>query len=99
MYAIRSYYGFGFDLGAEKFFDIKCRTAGLDPEPADVLDVGLEVGDPALDRPGVGRGEVVPGGAAVELERADRGYDGRRFRPQSSYAALDVEELLRAEVP
>lgn len=23
--------GFGFDLGAEKFFDIKCRTAGLNP--------------------------------------------------------------------
>jgi formate--tetrahydrofolate ligase len=23
--------GFGCDLGAEKFFDIKCRTAGLDP--------------------------------------------------------------------
>ena len=23
--------GFGFDLGAEKFFDIKCRVAGLDP--------------------------------------------------------------------
>ncbi len=23
--------GFAFDLGAEKFFDIKCRTAGLDP--------------------------------------------------------------------
>jgi formate--tetrahydrofolate ligase len=23
--------GFGFDLGAEKFFDIKCRSAGLDP--------------------------------------------------------------------
>lgn len=23
--------GFGFDLGAEKFFDIKCRTAQLDP--------------------------------------------------------------------
>lgn len=23
--------GFGFDLGAEKFFDIKCRAAGLDP--------------------------------------------------------------------
>ncbi|TYO99646.1 formate-tetrahydrofolate ligase [Geothermobacter ehrlichii] len=23
--------GFGFDLGAEKFFDIKCRMAGLDP--------------------------------------------------------------------
>jgi formate--tetrahydrofolate ligase len=24
--------GFGFDLGAEKFFHIKCRTAGLDPD-------------------------------------------------------------------
>ena len=23
--------GFGFDLGAEKFFDIKCVSAGLDP--------------------------------------------------------------------
>ncbi len=23
--------GFGFDLGGEKFFDIKCRSAGLDP--------------------------------------------------------------------
>jgi formate--tetrahydrofolate ligase len=26
--------GFGSDLGAEKFFDIKCRTAGLRPEAA-----------------------------------------------------------------
>ena len=24
--------GFGFDLGAEKFFDIKCRIGGLDPD-------------------------------------------------------------------
>ncbi|RLA00897.1 MAG: formate--tetrahydrofolate ligase [Gammaproteobacteria bacterium] len=24
--------GFGFDLGAEKFFDIKCRKAGIDPD-------------------------------------------------------------------
>jgi len=24
--------GFGFDLGAEKFLDIKCRTAGFDPD-------------------------------------------------------------------
>ncbi len=24
--------GFGFDLGAEKFLDIKCRTGGLDPD-------------------------------------------------------------------
>ncbi|NTW31721.1 MAG: formate--tetrahydrofolate ligase [Bacteroidetes bacterium] len=26
--------GFGFDLGAEKFFDIKCRYAGLNPSAA-----------------------------------------------------------------
>ena len=24
--------GFGFDLGAEKFFDIKCQSAGLKPK-------------------------------------------------------------------
>ena len=29
--------GFGADLGAEKFFDIKCRFAGLDPEAAVVV--------------------------------------------------------------
>ncbi len=26
--------GFGFDLGAEKFFDIKCKSAGLSPKAA-----------------------------------------------------------------
>ncbi|GBD33414.1 MAG: formate--tetrahydrofolate ligase [Gemmatimonadales bacterium] len=29
--------GFGADLGAEKFFDIKCRTAGFSPEAAVVV--------------------------------------------------------------
>jgi formate--tetrahydrofolate ligase len=29
--------GFGADLGAEKFFDIKCRMGGLDPEAAVVV--------------------------------------------------------------
>jgi formate--tetrahydrofolate ligase len=29
--------GFGSDLGAEKFFDIKCRTAGLSPSAAVVV--------------------------------------------------------------
>jgi formate--tetrahydrofolate ligase len=29
--------GFGADLGAEKFFDIKCRSAGLNPEAAVVV--------------------------------------------------------------
>ncbi len=29
--------GFGADLGAEKFFDIKCRKAGLRPEAAVIV--------------------------------------------------------------
>ena len=29
--------GFGADLGAEKFFDIKCRSAGLDPAAAVIV--------------------------------------------------------------
>ncbi|MBQ7562553.1 MAG: formate--tetrahydrofolate ligase [Lachnospiraceae bacterium] len=29
--------GFGADLGAEKFFDIKCRTAGLKPDAAVIV--------------------------------------------------------------
>lgn len=29
--------GFGADLGAEKFFDIKCRAAGLDPSAAVIV--------------------------------------------------------------
>ena len=29
--------GFGADLGAEKFFDIKCRKAGLEPAAAVVV--------------------------------------------------------------
>ena len=29
--------GFGADLGAEKFFDIKCRSAGLDPKAAVIV--------------------------------------------------------------
>src|SRR5258707_1101373 len=30
--------GFGADLGAEKFFDIKCRKAGLNPSAAVIVD-------------------------------------------------------------
>ena len=29
--------GFGADLGAEKFFDIKCRKAGLKPNAAVIV--------------------------------------------------------------
>jgi formate--tetrahydrofolate ligase len=50
--------GFGFDLGAEKFFDIKCRTAGLD---VDVVVLVASV-----------RALKMHGGVAVsELERPD----------------------------
>ncbi|HEY0978091.1 MAG TPA: formate--tetrahydrofolate ligase [Flavobacteriales bacterium] len=53
--------GFGADLGAEKFFDIKCRAAGLDPSAAVIVATvralryhgGAEKGewnDPSLDR-------------------------------------------------
>jgi formate--tetrahydrofolate ligase len=49
--------GFGFDLGAEKFFDIKCRSAGLDVAAvvlvATVRALKLHGGAPAdaLERP------------------------------------------------
>src|SRR2546430_1599187 len=42
--------GFGADLGAEKFFDIKCRMAGLNPEAA-ILVATV----PALKMPAGGR--------------------------------------------
>lgn len=51
--------GFGFDLGAEKFFHIKCRSAGLDPDAVVVVTtvraLKLHGGKPkdALDQPDV----------------------------------------------
>ncbi len=63
--------GFGFDLGAEKFFDIKCRSAGLDPDAVVVVTTvralklhGGKAKD-ALDQPDV---EAVRGG----LENLDK---------------------------
>jgi formate--tetrahydrofolate ligase len=55
--------GFGFDLGAEKFFDIKCRYAGLDPA-AVVLVATVR----ALKRHGgIAKGDLAePDPAAVE---------------------------------
>jgi formate--tetrahydrofolate ligase len=52
--------GFGFDLGAEKFFDIKCRSAGLDTDAvvlvATVRALKLHGGAPsgALESPDPG---------------------------------------------
>ena len=52
--------GFGADLGAEKFFDIKCRKAGLTPDAAVVVATvralkmhgGVAVKDLAKEEPG-----------------------------------------------
>ena len=54
--------GFGFDLGAEKFFDLKCRSSGLWPS-AVVLVVTVR----ALRIHGCG--EAVSGGPLEEIER------------------------------
>jgi formate--tetrahydrofolate ligase len=63
--------GFGFDLGAEKFFHIKCRSAGLDPDVVVVVTTvralklhGGKAKD-ALDQPDT---EAVRGG----LENLDK---------------------------
>ena len=52
--------GFGADLGAEKFFDIKCRQAGLEPAAAVI----------------VASGPARAGAGGVGHERVERGADG-----------------------
>ena len=68
--------GFGFDLGAEKFLDIKCRVAGLDPAVV-VLVVTVRAlkhhGGVAADR------LTQPDAAAVE-----RGLDNLRQHVESA---------------
>jgi formate--tetrahydrofolate ligase len=74
--------GFGFDLGAEKFFDIKCRSAGLDTA-AVVLVATVR----ALKRHGGnGHGQLEePDPAAVE-----RGLDNLRKHVESIHAFTEV---------
>jgi len=74
--------GFGFDLGAEKFFDIKCRKAGLDTA-AVVLVATVK----ALKRHGgVGRDDLAtPDPAAVE-----RGLDNLRKHVDSIHTFTEV---------
>ena len=71
----------------------------LDAEGAHALEVLLEVLDAARRAPRM-LGPRRLGGrhAAVELERAQRRHQHDRVRPESRRAALDVEELLGAEV-
>ncbi len=73
--------GFGFDLGAEKFFDIKCRSAGLDTA-AVVLVATVR----ALKRHGGVQGDLsAPDPAAVE-----RGLDNLRKHVESIHTFTEV---------
>jgi formate--tetrahydrofolate ligase len=67
--------GFAFDLGGEKFFDIKCRTAGLDPA-AVVLVATVR----ALKRHGGVAKEQL---AAPDPEAVERGLDNLRKHIES----------------
>ncbi|HET7506187.1 MAG TPA: formate--tetrahydrofolate ligase, partial [Kofleriaceae bacterium] len=72
--------GFGFDLGAEKFFDIKCRTAGLD---VDVVVLVASV-----------RALKMHGGVALsELERPDPEAVERGL--PNLHKHIENEELLK----
>jgi formate--tetrahydrofolate ligase len=67
--------GFAFDLGGEKFFDIKCRTAGLDPA-AVVLVATVR----ALKRHGGVAKEQL---AAPDPDAVERGLDNLRKHIES----------------
>jgi hypothetical protein len=60
--------------------------------------VGLEVVEPAAERRDVFLADVRQRHAAVVLERPRRRHDQRRVGPEPRRAALDVEELLGAEI-
>ena len=73
--------GFGADMGAEKFFDIKCRASGLAPDAAVVVATvralkmhgGVGRSSPASRRPGAPGGERRGGSdRRVEPRRAHR---------------------------
>src|SRR5258708_3933825 len=63
-----------------------------------VLDVALEVGDPFSNRREVFLGDGFQIGAAVILHRANCRDDHGGRGPQARFAALAVDEFLRAEI-
>ena len=73
------------------------NDAGL-PELADALDVLFHVGEAAGHRLDVGLADIRERLAAVHLERADRRHQHRARRREAAVPAIDVEELLRAEL-
>ena len=80
--------GFGADMGAEKFFDIKCRASGLRPDAAVIVatiralkmhgGVGRIVAGKPLD-PALGRGER-RGGSARRPEPGQADRERRRVQ-------------------
>ncbi|MEM7050032.1 MAG: formate--tetrahydrofolate ligase [Acidobacteriota bacterium] len=65
--------GFGFDLGGEKFFDIKCRSAGLDPAVV-VLVATVR----ALRHHGSGSGDNDPAAVAAGIPNLQKHIENAR---------------------
>ncbi|MHB8877894.1 MAG: formate--tetrahydrofolate ligase [Myxococcaceae bacterium] len=93
--------GFGFDLGAEKFFDIKCRTAGLWPH-AVVLVVTARAlrfhgGDRELATRGFDSHQAIASGLS-NLDRHVSSVQAFGFDPVVAINVFpkDTEEELRA---
>ena len=80
--------GFGFDLGAEKFFDIKCRSAGLDTDAvvlvATVRALKLHGGAPAdaLETPD-------PGAVSLGLPNLEKHVENIRCFGEPPVVALN----------
>jgi hypothetical protein len=88
----------GLDLGRRVGGEVVERHHRGQAELADVLDVAREVADAATDGFHILAPEVGLADAAVHLERSHRGDDDASIRGQPRQAALDVHELLGAEV-
>ena len=86
------------DLGVGIGVEVVDRNDYRHAELLEVLDVHAEVHDSLFEGFNVLLGEVGLCNAAVVLQRTDSRYQYGAVRLQSGAAALDVEELLCAEV-
>jgi formate--tetrahydrofolate ligase len=82
--------GFGAELGAEKFFDLKCRQSGLRPAAAVVVATVRALKHHA----GVGRGKKGP-----ELDAALAAPDPEAVRRGAENLRLQLENVLAFGVP
>jgi len=82
--------GFGADMGAEKFFDIKCRSSGLRPDAAVVVATIR-----ALKMHG-GVGKIVAG---AKLDPAFATENVEAVRAGSANLAKQIENVLAFNVP